>query len=208
LDKGKISLYFKLRYFDDVQTDFRILGIERIMHKDQHGDKNGRESQGRLGSKPKDRNVIDKGYFYHCVLKNAEIPRSGWARSVDKPIAAALSPNIRWRWVVSFKGRESYLRDQSQRYWVGHKEGLGTLKKEEASCSWSELNQNIPVVQPAYILKHPGFRINVLWVNRPLTVLVLLRYKWISLSKCTVFTNFLEGMHCLKSQRKRFVKTN
>jgi len=38
------------------------------MHKDQHGDKNGRESQGRLRSEPKDRNAIDEGYFYHFVL--------------------------------------------------------------------------------------------------------------------------------------------
>lgn len=75
------------------------------MHKDQHGEKNGRDSQGRLGSKPKDHNTTDKGYFYHCVLKNGGILRSGRVRSVDKPIAGVASPNIRWRWVVGFKRR-------------------------------------------------------------------------------------------------------
>jgi hypothetical protein len=42
------------------------------MHKDQHGEKNGREFQGRLRSEPKDRNAIDEGYFYNFVLNNGE----------------------------------------------------------------------------------------------------------------------------------------
>ena len=68
LDKGKKISKLKLRWFDDVQIDIITLGIKRYMHKDQHGDKNGRESQGRLRSEPKDRNAIDEGYFYHFVL--------------------------------------------------------------------------------------------------------------------------------------------
>jgi hypothetical protein len=46
------------------------------MHKDQHVDKNGRESQRRLTSKPKDPNAIEEDNFCHFVLYNGEILRS------------------------------------------------------------------------------------------------------------------------------------
>lgn len=52
------------------------LGIKRCMHKDQHVDKNGRESQRRLTSKPKDPNAIEEDNFCHFVLYNGEILRS------------------------------------------------------------------------------------------------------------------------------------
>ena len=72
LDKGKKISILKLRWFDDDQTDIETLGTKRSIHEDQHGDKNGRESQGRLRSEPKDRNVNDEGYFYNSVFKSGE----------------------------------------------------------------------------------------------------------------------------------------